>query len=77
MTKTGSIFSSTMRRQSTMAMIAPGGYLRNAAGLPDMKVVIGTELGQHYGIADLDGEQPTSYRASLGAPLEFIGVPQG
>jgi NAD(P)-dependent dehydrogenase (short-subunit alcohol dehydrogenase family) len=40
------------------------------------KVVIGAELGQRYNIIDLDGKQPISYRASLGAPLQFIGIPQ-
>jgi NAD(P)-dependent dehydrogenase (short-subunit alcohol dehydrogenase family) len=59
------------------------GYVLDAlARDPDVKnhngkVVIGAELGEHYGIADLDGKRPISYRASLGAPLEFIGIPQG
>ncbi|MDB5701432.1 MAG: short-chain dehydrogenase/reductase [Sphingomonadales bacterium] len=40
------------------------------------KAVIGAELGEHYGIVDLDGKRPISYRASLGAPLQFIGIPR-
>jgi NAD(P)-dependent dehydrogenase (short-subunit alcohol dehydrogenase family) len=59
-----------------------GFILEALARDPDLKnhngkVVIGAELGEHYGIVDLDGKQPISYRASLGAPLEFIGIPQG
>jgi NAD(P)-dependent dehydrogenase (short-subunit alcohol dehydrogenase family) len=59
-----------------------GFVLEGLARDPDIqnhngKVVIGAELGEHYDIADLDGKRPISYRASLGAPLEFIGIPQG
>lgn len=35
------------------------------------KVVIGAELGERYNIQDDDGKQPISYRATMGAPLEF------
>jgi hypothetical protein len=31
-------------------------------------VVIGAELAERYGIKDLDGKQPLSYRATMGAP---------
>jgi NAD(P)-dependent dehydrogenase (short-subunit alcohol dehydrogenase family) len=30
--------------------------------------LIGAELGERYGIADLDGKQPISYRETMGAP---------
>ena len=40
------------------------------------KVVIGAELGERYGIRDSDGKQPMSYRATMGEPLEFQGLPQ-
>jgi NAD(P)-dependent dehydrogenase (short-subunit alcohol dehydrogenase family) len=33
-----------------------------------------SELGEHYGIVDVDGSTPPSYRAWLGAPSEFIDV---
>jgi NAD(P)-dependent dehydrogenase (short-subunit alcohol dehydrogenase family) len=32
------------------------------------KALIGAELGTRYGIVDLDGKQPISYRATMGAP---------
>jgi NAD(P)-dependent dehydrogenase (short-subunit alcohol dehydrogenase family) len=40
------------------------------------KVVIGAELGERYKIKDEDGKQPVSYRAAMGAPLEFQRAPQ-
>ena len=33
-----------------------------------------SELGEQYGIVDVDGSTPPSYRAWLGAPTEFIDV---
>jgi NAD(P)-dependent dehydrogenase (short-subunit alcohol dehydrogenase family) len=33
-----------------------------------------SELGEHYGIVDVDGSTPPSYRAWLGAPSEFTDV---
>ncbi len=33
--------------------------------------LIGAELGLRYGIADLDGKQPVSFRDTMGAPLRF------
>jgi len=39
------------------------------------KAVIGAELGERYGIKDTDGKQPMSYRAMMGAPLEFMAPP--
>ena len=38
------------------------------------KAVIGAELGERYSIKDTDGKQPMSYRATMGAPLEFQGA---
>lgn len=38
------------------------------------KAVIGAELAERYGIRDTDGKQPMSYRATMGAPLEFLGA---
>ena len=32
------------------------------------KTLIGAELAERYGIVDLDGKQPVSYRATMGAP---------
>jgi NAD(P)-dependent dehydrogenase (short-subunit alcohol dehydrogenase family) len=32
------------------------------------KALIGAELGQKYGIRDLDGKQPISYRQTMGSP---------
>ena len=32
------------------------------------QTLIGAELAERYGIADLDGKQPVSYRATMGAP---------
>ena len=34
------------------------------------KALIGAELGAKYGIKDLDGKQPISYRPSMGSPAE-------
>ena len=36
------------------------------------QTLIGAELGTRYGIKDLDGKQPLSYRSSLAAPHEFV-----
>jgi NAD(P)-dependent dehydrogenase (short-subunit alcohol dehydrogenase family) len=33
------------------------------------QALIGAELGTRYGIVDLDGKQPISYRATMGAPV--------
>jgi NAD(P)-dependent dehydrogenase (short-subunit alcohol dehydrogenase family) len=33
------------------------------------QALIGAELGERYAINDLDGKQPISYRASMGAPV--------
>ena len=38
--------------------------------------LIGAELGTRYGIADLDGKQPISFRETMGAPIDFF-TPQG
>ncbi len=32
------------------------------------RALIGAELAEGYGIRDLDGKQPLSYRATMGAP---------
>ena len=32
------------------------------------QALIGAELGERYGIVDLDGKQPISYRTTMGAP---------
>ncbi len=34
------------------------------------KALIGAELGQGYGIVDIDGKQPPSYRDSMGSPAK-------
>lgn len=34
------------------------------------KALIGAELGQKYGIRDINGKQPPSYRETMGAPRE-------
>lgn len=36
------------------------------------QTVIGAELGERYGIKDGDGKQPPSYRATMGAPIDFM-----
>jgi NAD(P)-dependent dehydrogenase (short-subunit alcohol dehydrogenase family) len=33
------------------------------------QALIGAELGERYGIVDLDGKQPITYRATMGAPF--------
>ncbi len=39
------------------------------------QALIGAELAQRYGVKDLDGKQPISYRESMGAPhAPFTGV---
>jgi NAD(P)-dependent dehydrogenase (short-subunit alcohol dehydrogenase family) len=38
------------------------------------KALIGAELGERYGVSDEGGKQPPSYRATMGAPLSFIGA---
>jgi NAD(P)-dependent dehydrogenase (short-subunit alcohol dehydrogenase family) len=35
------------------------------------QTLVGAELGERYGIRDINGRQPPSYRDSLGAPLRF------
>lgn len=41
------------------------------------QALIGAELALRYAIKDSDGKQPISYRANLGAPLEFNMQPAG
>jgi NAD(P)-dependent dehydrogenase (short-subunit alcohol dehydrogenase family) len=36
------------------------------------KALIGAELGLHYGIQDIDGKQPLSYRDTMGSPIDFV-----
>jgi len=36
------------------------------------KALIGAELGVKYGIKDIDGKQPISYRQSMGAPVDHF-----
>ncbi|MEH0194308.1 SDR family NAD(P)-dependent oxidoreductase [Caulobacter sp. CCNWLY153] len=36
------------------------------------QALIGAELGQRYGIRDIDGKQPLSYRDTMGEPLVFM-----
>src|SRR3546814_208802 len=39
------------------------------------KALIGADLGVKYGIKDLDGKQPISYRETMGAPIQpFTGA---
>ena len=35
------------------------------------QALIGAELGERYRIVDLDGKQPISYRATMGAPVNY------
>lgn len=39
--------------------------------------LIGAELGRRYGIRDLDGKQPSDYRASMGSPARSFGAADG
>jgi len=34
-------------------------------------VLIGAELGEHYGVLDTNGRQPPSHRAFFGDPTTF------
>ncbi|MBR0757469.1 SDR family NAD(P)-dependent oxidoreductase [Bradyrhizobium jicamae] len=36
------------------------------------QALIGAELGQRYGLRDIDGKQPAAYRETMGAPLTFL-----
>lgn len=36
------------------------------------QALIGAELGQRYGILDIDGKAPLSYRDTMGAPIAFL-----
>ncbi len=36
------------------------------------QALIGAELGKRYGISDIDGKEPISYRGAMGAPLPFV-----
>jgi len=36
------------------------------------QALIGAELGQRYGLLDIDGKQPRSYRDTMGAPITFL-----
>jgi NAD(P)-dependent dehydrogenase (short-subunit alcohol dehydrogenase family) len=36
------------------------------------QALIGAELGQRYGVKDLDGKQPISYRDSMGSPARRV-----
>jgi NAD(P)-dependent dehydrogenase (short-subunit alcohol dehydrogenase family) len=35
------------------------------------QVLVGAELGMHYGVIDVDGKRPPSYAKALGAPTTF------
>ena len=35
------------------------------------QVLVGAELGKHYGVVDVDGKKPPSYAKALGAPTTF------
>ena len=39
------------------------------------QALIGAELGTRYGIKDLDGKQPVSFRATMGAPAQPFVAP--
>ena len=41
------------------------------------QALIGAELGTRYGIADLDGKRPPSYRATMGSPVNPTPATQG
>ena len=41
------------------------------------QALIGAELGTRYGIADLDGKHPPSYRATMGSPVNPTPATQG
>jgi NAD(P)-dependent dehydrogenase (short-subunit alcohol dehydrogenase family) len=54
------------------------GALHMDAALMDRsgQALIGAELGQAYGIADIDGKHPPSYRASMGSPAQYFTTPE-
>ena len=39
------------------------------------KAIIGAELGAQYGIKDIDGKQPISYRQAMGSPAQPFKAP--
>ncbi len=41
------------------------------------EALIGAELGTRYGIVDLDGKRPPSYRATMGSPVNPAPMPEG
>ena len=41
------------------------------------QALIGAELGTRYGIADLDGKHPPSYRATMGSPVNPTSATEG
>ncbi|MGI4792565.1 MAG: SDR family NAD(P)-dependent oxidoreductase [Janthinobacterium lividum] len=41
------------------------------------QALIGAELGEKYGLKDLDGKQPLSFRATMGVPQTFPAVRLG
>lgn len=41
------------------------------------QALIGAELGTRYGIADLDGKHPPSYRARMGSPVDTAPATEG
>jgi NAD(P)-dependent dehydrogenase (short-subunit alcohol dehydrogenase family) len=51
--------------------------LYNDPELPSLsgQALIGAELGTRYGIKDLDGKQPVSFRATMGAPAQPFVAP--
>jgi NAD(P)-dependent dehydrogenase (short-subunit alcohol dehydrogenase family) len=40
------------------------------------QALIGAELGEQYGIADLDGKRPVSFRQTMGAPAQMFTGPE-
>lgn len=53
-----------------------GRVIDSLAKAPDFmarsgKVWVGAELAREYGVTDLEGKQPPSYRRSLGNPPQF------
>ncbi len=41
------------------------------------KALIGAELGLRYGIRDIDGKEPLSYRDTMGEPIKFFPINPG
>jgi NAD(P)-dependent dehydrogenase (short-subunit alcohol dehydrogenase family) len=79
--RTEALFTSTDHRYAALTQHAesaefPGRVIAALAGSPERmtysgRVLVAAEIAQELGVVDVDGRQPPSHRAMLGAPPQY------